>query len=590
MANPPPDGFWPASLAHLAGPYITPADEYVTIAEISSEPVNGFTGYRCLFTALVPNNEINQVLVAPGGIGTEIRCWGPYPCVDPEGGYDASFSIDGPAGSSKKYETIINSWLHHNKIVIVPDNGLLLCYGLVPRILKENGLSWDDPSKPIYDVIRVVPLSCYSVESGYTTARITIRKEYLEDYLSLKGCVGVATFFEERYSSGDPGIEDLLGTEEITEFNLPGRQLTVRRANSRFGNQLSQVWGCAPMLVPAGRPISEEKEPVLTWPDRQGSVTGRDLRVFASVMEFAYIRDEVLAEYEEREEFDVSPESGLVSYNGWWAVSYGRRHGRNHLAIELRKLYEGVPVYIIRHYNKFAVPREVAEKDRQVHGSRHIGNRAKDVVYGFLDLTAALADLSDRIGLAATQEDIGRFTTAVVEYQGWWRFPPLRRLGQIVPMAMSHSNFLRRCKELFKLLENIQPAPLRQLLSYLGMKKEHIKDFGSLKLLATFCQLARIAEHDGFHLVSEFAQIYAQWNASFRLTELEPLFALNSLRTAEAHISSTSTPERVRKALDSFAIDETECRIGWGLALDKVYDRLSTSLTDVARLVRDTPI
>lgn len=76
MATRPPDTFWPVSLAHLARPYITPADEHVTIAEISSESVNGFAGYRCLFTALVPKDKINQVLLAPGGIGTEIRCWG----------------------------------------------------------------------------------------------------------------------------------------------------------------------------------------------------------------------------------------------------------------------------------------------------------------------------------------------------------------------------------------------------------------------------------------------------------------------------------------------------------------------------------
>src|SRR5207253_7758784 len=151
--NKPPENFWPMSLAHLAQPYITAEDDYVTIGEISSEPVNGFAGNRMFFIALVPKGEINEVVAARGGIGTEIRCWGPRPDVDPEGGYDGSFWIDGPAGASKKYETIVNSWLRHNKVVLLPDNGLLMCYGLVPRLLSEKGISWDDPGKPAYDVI-----------------------------------------------------------------------------------------------------------------------------------------------------------------------------------------------------------------------------------------------------------------------------------------------------------------------------------------------------------------------------------------------------------------------------------------------------
>ncbi len=565
---------------------MTADDEHVTIAEISSEPVNDFAGYRCLFTALVPKDRIDHVLAASGGIGTEIRCWGPGPCVDPEGGYDGSFWIDGPTGSSEKYETIVNSWLHHTKVVLMPDNGLLMCYGLVPRILKENGISWDDPSRPVYDVLRVTPLSHYSMPV-FTTARIIIRKDYLEDYLSLKGCIAVATYFEERYSSSDRDVEGLLESEEIASFDLPGRKLTLRRIDSRFGNQLSRVWGCSLMLAPEGRPISDEQEPVLTWPDRPGPVTGRDIRVFASAMDFAYVRDEVLAEYEHRDEFDVSPESGLISYNGWWSVSDGHRHGRNHLAIELRRLYEGTPVDVIKRYNRFAVSKEVANKDRELHGARHIGVRAKEVVYAFLHLTATLEDLSDRVGLAATQEEIGGFTTADVSYQGWWTLPPLRPLGHIAPMTLPHADFVGRSKELFKLVENIQPASLRQLLTHLGMKKEHLKDFRSLKLLATLCQLARIAEHNGLHLVSDFEQIFSQWDSSTTLNEFQPLFALNSLRNAEAHTSSISTQEQVRKALDVFAIDETECRNGWGKALDKVYDTLSTSLTAIAGLVQD---
>lgn len=581
------ENFWPISLAHLARPHITAQGEYVTIAEVSSEPVEGFAGNRLRYTALVPRDEVDQVLRAPGGIGTEIRCWGPRPDVPPEGGYDGSFWIEGPAGSSKRYETIINSWQRHNKAVVLPDNGLLMCYGLIPRILKENGMSWDDPARPAYDVIRVIPLSHYSVETGHTASRITIRRDYLEDYLSLKGCVGVATFFEERYSSGDQGIDGLLGDQEIVSFdNLPGRILTLRRSSTRFGNQLSQVWGCSFILAPVNRPISEEQEPVLKWPDRPAPVTAQDVRVHSRGLEYAYIRDEVLRDYENREEFDVGPESGSVSYNGWWAVSYGHRHGRNHLAIELRKLYEGVPVEVIRHYSRFAVTSAIAEADRKLHGTRHIGNRAKDVVYAFLDLTSALAELSELIGLPVMQEEIGGLNSGDVRYRGWSAFPLLRPLGHVSSMNMPRAEFLGRCTGLFKLLENIKPAPLRALLIHLGMKKDVIRDFRSIKLLATLGQLAQIVERSGLSLVSEFEQVKPQWDASVRLPELRPLFALNSLRTGEVHSNSTSTPARVSEALTTFSIDESECVSGWGKALDEVYDMLATSMADIAALLR----
>lgn len=579
--------FWPSSLAHLAEPWIAAEDERVTIAEISSDPVNGFAGNRLLFTALVPKDEVDQVLTAPGGIGTEVRCWGPRPDVDPEGGYDGSFWINGPAGSSKKYETIVNSWQHHNKAVLLPDNGLLMCYGLVPRVLKENGVAWDDPAKPAYDVIRVVPLSHYSIESGHTPSRITIRKDYLEDYLSLKGCVAVATFFEERYSSGDHSIEGLLGNQEIVSFdNLPGRILTLRRSSSRFGNQLSQVWGCSLMLAPVNRPISEEQEPALKWPDRPFAVTARDVRVLSRGLEYAYIRDEVLREYESRDEFDVSPESGSVSYNGWWAVSYGHRHSRNYLAIELRKLYEGVPVDVVRHYNRFAATSGIAKADRKLHGTRHIGNRGKDVVYGFLDLTSALAELSELVGLPATQEEIGGFNTADVRYRSWWTFPLLCPLGHVALMDMPRAEFFGCCTVLFKLIENIKPAPLRAVLIHLGMRKDAIRDFRSIKLLATLIQLAKIVERSGLGLVSEFEQVNAQWDARVKLPALSPLFALNSLRTGDVHSNSASTPARVSDALATFAIDESECVNGWGKALDRVYDLLGSSMTEMANSVR----
>ena len=138
----------------------------------------------------------------------------------------------------------------------------------------------------------------------------------------------------------------------------------------------------------------------------------------------------------------------------------------------------------------------------------------------------------------------------------------------------------------FRLLENIKPAPLRALLIHLGIKKDAIRDFGSIKLLATLFQLANIVERSGLGLVSEFEQVHSQWDATVELLELKPLFALNSLRTREVHSNSASTPARVRKALTTFGIDEWECVTGWGKALDLVYDLLGSSMSDMVNSLR----
>ena len=583
MTKEPAGDYWPKSLAHLAGRLVRDTDTEVVIGEITSEPNPEAGGVRMLSTALVPKRQAGKVLETPGGIGHGVRCNGPYPGVGPKGGFRPSFWVDGPGGV--KFKTLINTWHQHNKTVLVPDNGLLMCYGLVPRAVQDGAIYWDDPRRPVYDVVRVTPLSEYSVDTGHTTARITIQRDYLEDFLSLTGCVAIATFFEERYSSNDPEIEELLGKSEGRSFELPGRELWIKRSTADWlGNQLSQVWGCSLLLAPAARPISDEREQKLAWPDRKAPIGIRDRDGFG-LAERVFVRDEVLAAYEKRPEFDINPETGSVSHNGWWSASYCRRYGRNHIQMELRKLYESATFDVIKHFNKFAVKREIADRDRASGGTRHIGDRAKDLVYAFLQLTTTLTRLADTVGLFFTQEDMGTLATGRVNYSGWWTFPSLKPLGHVVPLSLSPADFLVRCKELFKLFENLRPAPLRDLVIKLGVAKKGIEDFGSLKLLGVICQLAKIATDKGFDLISDSAHISAQWDKTSTVKEMEPLFALNALRTAGSHLSGSTTSYKISEALAVFGVDPNQCRSGWGKALDEIYDRLASSIRDTEGLV-----
>jgi hypothetical protein len=584
MPTPPAEDFWPQPLRHCARPLVTAADEEVIIGEITSEPIDGFSGNRMLYTALVPLEEVDSVLRAVGGIGHGVRSDPQHPAFRMGSSYSPPFSIDGP-GRSKRFESLVHTWLNHNKTVFLPDSALLMAYGLIPRISKDGRIFWDDPDRLVYDVVRVIPLSTYSTGES-TTARVTIRRDYLEDYLSLKGCAAVATYWDERYSSDDGEVAALMG-ERGAKFEQPGRELWFLPMPPGRGNQVSQVWGCALLLTPNGQPITDPPESELTWPDRVTPFKGSGIQISFEHFEIAYVRDEVLGEYEKRDEFEITPEAGFVSYDGRWSVSYCSRFGRNHIELELRKLYEGAPFEVIKHFNKFAVKAAAAEKDRDIFGTRHIGIRAKELVQTFLQLTATLSQLSDVAGLFFTQVEIGHFDSAGIAYSGWWTFPELRSLGHVVPLTMARSDFLSRCTEVFKLLENLQPAPLRHILIELGVKKDAIAEFKALKLLAAICQLATISNEGGFNLVSDRAQVSASWNPARIVPDLQPLFALNGLRIVEAHKLSSSAPEKVSDSLGVFGIDENQCRAGWGTALDLVYDRTASSLEQVKGLLQE---
>jgi hypothetical protein len=575
------DDLWPRPLQHCTRCLATDVDQEITIGEVTSEPVDGFTGNRMLYTALVPLTEVDSILRTLGGIGHGVSSDARHQASATGGTCFPAFYIAGPGG--KRFESLIHTWLTHNKTVLLPDSALLMCYGLIPRILK-GAISWDDPDRLVYDVVRVTPVSAYSIHEGSTTARVTIRRDYLEDYLSIKGCAAVATYWDERFSSDDPEVAALMG-EHGVKFEQPGRELWFMPMKLDSANQVSQVWGCTLLLSPSGQPISDPPEPELKWPDRDLPIKGSGRQTSFGHFEDAYIRDEVLAEYEKRDEFEISPESGFVSYDGRWSVSYSSRIGRNHIELELRKLYEGAPFDVIKHFNSFAVKAAVAEKDRETHGARHIGIRARDLVQAFLRLTATLAQLSEATGLSFTQEEIGQFDSEDIEYRGWWTFASLKSLGHVVPLTLTLPDFLSRCKEVFKLLENFRPAPLRQILIRLGVKKEAIAEFAAVKLLATICQLATTSNENGFALISDCTQVSAAWDGNRIIPDLRPLFALNALRTAEAHKVSKSTPAKISDALEVFGIDQTQCRAGWGEALDLVYDQTASALEEINKLV-----
>ena len=578
--------YWPKSLSHLANSNCDVQSEHVVIAEISDAPHLGCRGFRTSSTALVPVDQLDAILREPGGIGWEVKAWGPNPCVDAEVSFDTRFWIDGRAGQEERFQTLLNAWKQHDQEVVMPDSVMLMTYGLVPRYVAGGVVCWDDPRRPVYDVVRAKSHVDYNRKQGTPLAQVTVRREYLEDYCSLKRCAAVAVFYEERFSSGDSTFAELLMGREGREFRLPGRLLGISELKDpHFADapQMSRVWGAQLLIKPARRPITDEEEPHLVWPDHEGEMT---LEKAAKDWLYGYVSDVVLEEYESRPEFSIHPETGGVTYGGWWGTSYTNRVGRNHIRVELKKLYEGCPPHVIAHWHRFAVPKAIAESDQARNGARNVATRAKELIGAYLGLTEALTHLSDRLGSGFSQDDVGTLVTSDVEYRGWWSPGVMKPLTAVIRLSASQEDFLQRAIALFKLIELLKPAPIRNMLLAMHVPQKDIKDLGALKLLGTLCQLVTTAGEHGFELPQDSAPVRERWDATRRLRELEGLFALNGLRSLAAHAPSAELNRKLAEHAVPFGFDVADTKTGWGHAIDALYDRLISDLDQTSVIVR----
>lgn len=530
----------------------------------------------------MPLETVDELLETRGSIGHEVQSWGPHPTVREGDVYETRFWIAGRIGRDEKFQTILNAWQHHDQEVMLPDSIMLMTYGLVPRYLADGTVCWDDPQAPVYDVVRARSHVNYNKKNLRPLALVTMRRDYLEDYCSLKNAAAVAVYYEERFDSGDRTHAEALNGKEGAEFKLPSRLLGIANLDNKYHTgapQMSRVWGARLILKPAKRAISDAKNPDLCWPDQLGPMT---LERASRDWLYAYVSDAVLVDYESRSEFSIHPESGGVSYGGWWGTSRTSRIGREHIRVELKKLYEGCPPHVIVHWHRFAVAAAVAELDRKNNGDRNIAIRSKELIYAFLRVTEALEGLSDALGAGFSQEDIGELVSADVDDDGWWSVASMRPLTAVIRRAATQEQFLTRAVALFQLLEHLKPAVLRNLVLQLGVPKDKIKDFGSLKLLGTLCQFFSLASENGYVLPSDAALVLPLWDATLLLPELEKLFALNALRVLAAHLPGDEKDRKLRAASVVFGIDPASTNTGWGVAIDALYDGLVESLRAIS--------
>jgi len=552
----------PNSIRHLETDRQPSSDGHITITLISDDPINQYLGFQELYTALVPFDEVDDFLNAEGSTSYQVEAWGPQPIVEEDETFESNFYIRGK--NNQEYESLIHSWERHNKTVMVPDNAMLMCYGLTPRIPKKGLIYWDDPSKPVYDVLRVNPLSTYDCPN-HSPASITIRSDYLEDYLSLKKCAAVAVYYDERFSNNDDIFNSLLDGKNEVQFELPGKLVLLRKVEKEYFNgceQFIRVWGRQLLLKPGARPISQDEEPTFIWPDHDEPISPRLARDMRCPLHFVYTRDDILKEFEEYEEYNVFPESGNIGYDGWWGTSRNQRRGRNYIRIDLKKLYEGTPNHIIHLFHKYAVPKKDVDEDIAIYGDENIATITKGMIESYMQLITSIVNTSYKVNLLFNEGEIGGYSREELARIGFWYDIPIRKLANVSEKGMTKQVFLSRCSNLYQFFENLKPSPLKQLILRFGIPKDYVKSLRSLLLLATLSQLCVVSLEEGINIIEDMDIVREKWNKDLIIPEISPLFALNTIRNLEDHISGSNFDDKFYEAMETFAIEPDAHKYG----------------------------
>lgn len=583
--------YWPNPLQQMAAEQ--PLQEHCVLVAQISRPWNN-KGYRHIYTALISPSLKESIMNRPGGIGHEVTTTGPHP--SPYKGsfeYIPKFSIWAAEMVPEGLEPLVVAWTTGRRTVLAPNQGFLMTYGLTPRTVRsEHGdlIHWDDLQKPSYDVVIAKMVSEYYFDLK-SEAYIQIDRQYLRDYATVRNKSLVQVYYATNTGPMSQDDRKALSGKNIKEFKIPGRLLDVRLDSDHEDVVIAQVWGIRDLLDPLDSPVIEGRWEYgqLRWPGIEGLVTDKTARQLG--LQFVYVSDSVLQHYEEHSaDYSIYPESGSVSYQGQWTVSYCERLSRDIIRLEIRKLYEGCPPDVVKHWNRYAVDPPPGNPV-ELMNEPNVGSRSKRIVYALADLGDTLSKISYR----ATGKDLGSkdfvgLDRATLNYYGWWNTPETASIARHIPLDIGEKEFLERCKELNSLIvEGVNEGNVRRILLSCGMEDDKIKRLKALKLLDILVQHARISIDTGLGLIrhaTEIENLRMEKIARLapgqhRESPMSLLFVLYDLRIAAAHAGKS-----INALLVSMGTDIHSVRAGFGLQLDKFYDSIGTALIETTQILR----
>ena len=191
-----------------------------------------------------------------------------------------------------EFEPLVLSWENNNRTPLILDPRFAMTYGLVPRTLADGTVRWDNPAEPEYDIAVVDPPSLYE-DLRNSEARAVVSRDYLQDYLTLRGMELVQVYYESRRGEHDAAMEMLLGDRDQISRKLRTRELDVRRRDR--GGYFAQVWGARHVAGPGGLPVTDNplETTGLIWPGSDEPVT-MAVAQRKRPWDVIYVRDTVL--------------------------------------------------------------------------------------------------------------------------------------------------------------------------------------------------------------------------------------------------------------------------------------------------------
>jgi len=582
------DDWWPSALSEFSKEKPL-AGDHVVVAEIS-QPWGEYSA-KLLSAGLAPNSMMSRLAGHRNCIGHKVSTSGPWPSsYRGQFNYTPAFWIEG-VEPKDQLEPLVISWESAGKTILIPDQGFLMTYGLMPRQCGAGELIWDDPQNGVFDVVKVEPPSEFFYEL-LSKSRVLIRRDYLQDYATLRNMNIIQTYFVENSSDRPDDVSEQLLSKQEGEHFFPQRKLLIRPDHRGNDLILAQVWGYRNLFKPQNAPVSDDSDyGELYWPG-PGTVdeyTGTSLQGLPQAHTCVYVHDSVLGEYEGRPGFDISPETGSVSYLGQWCVPSRSRIGRDLLQVDLKTLYEGNSPRTVKTWHKYSTDPPAIEDLDMLRDEANIATRARTLVYAMADLGEVLANIVSKItGTSRTGQDLVNLNRTELDYRGWWNNAVIEPITRHAPTNMKECEFMERCVDLYKVaVEGLSESLLRKTLTEMGIGKQEIESHKSLKLLERLVKLALVADETGLDFLAQGPEIERRRNEITSESEegihtpVSVLFNLRDLRVSKSHSESDA-----EQALKDLGICAQKMVPGWGNALDMLYDRTAQALVDIRKALQ----
>lgn len=566
--------WWPASLGWHAN------EEPVAGSRVKLALIENYDGplkHRHLYAALGEPNEARRLVTVPGFKGHDPDSNGPHPSAG-IGEYEPRFWVftDGTVD----FEPLALRWDAGSMDVVVPDQGLLMTYGLVPRYTDDQVAHWDDLEQPTYDCL-IADCTTSNLFDEPGTAFVDVDADLIQDYASLRGLSVVQVFYVQDSAPPDDQVAALLGEESQVDIELPGRSVSLRR--TRDGDVIAECWGIRLIVEPGGMPLTEGRWDYeeLEWPGA-GTVSRDDARM-AGIADHAsavFVRDTVLARFEGDQDIEIHPESGAVSYKNQWGVSWCQRYGRDLIRVDLKKLYEGTRPEIVRHYHEHAVEPPPVNDLRW--DEPNVAARARRIAYAWADLGACLEALARDLDLAIAATDVVAVTRVDLESRGWWSDSTFEAIARHIPPELSRDGFIDRCGAIYQsTVDRLRERHLRSIVHEIGFDAQQTRDYRGLKLLELIAKAAVVASETGLDLVGDRHEILRRTMEGAEAPPISTLFKLNELRQLDSH-AVANVAARLEAILRELGIDPMSTVSGFDDALDEIYDSVGASIDSVA--------